>query len=234
MTSCTAQLVDLTPNPAIITVLVIDDHRSFAELLGGALNTVSGMRCVGIATTAEMGIRRAIELQPAVIVVDIEMPGRDGLWATRQLREAAPDSVVAVVTAYASPDWVAKAARAGASAFISKGGSLTSVIDILSRARVGPMLVAPDEPSSGPHPDRHAVSTAAPTLTRRELEVLTYLGRGMQNETIARVVGVTVHTCRGYMKSLHSKLGVSTQLEAVVKAQGLGLIRIAGDHRVGH
>lgn len=229
MTASAVPLIDMSQSGAEITVLVIDDHQSFAELLAGALDTVAGMRCVGVATTAEMGIRVAVELRPSVVVVDIQMPGQDGLWATRRLREVAPDSVVAVVTAYNSPEWISRAAHAGASAFISKDGSLTSVIDILSRARVGQMLVAPVRSTVGRRVDGHEPIPGAPRLSRRELEVLTYLGRGMQNDTIARVVGVSVNTCRGYMKSLHSKLGVSTQLEAVVKAQRLGIIGVAGD-----
>src|SRR3954452_16195695 len=102
------------------TVLIVDDHRSFADLLEAALGSVEGLRCLGTASTAEEGIRRVGELQPSVVVMDIQMPGTDGLAATRELRRASPATAVAVVTAHQVGEWVARAARAGASAFIPK------------------------------------------------------------------------------------------------------------------
>ena len=210
------------------TILIIDDHRSFAELLAAALDTVPGMSCVGIATTAAAGITRAAELEPAVVVTDIHMPTQDGLYATRRIREASPKSLIAVVTAYTEPEWISRAAQAGACAFIPKGGSLSEMIDVLSRIRAGQMLVAPSTFNVAPERNRHAAAATVSPLTNRELEVLKYLGQGVQTEGIGRILGVSVHTCRGYMKALHSKLGVTTQLEAVIKAQTLGIIGVPG------
>ncbi|MGY1594192.1 response regulator transcription factor [Geodermatophilus sp. SYSU D00708] len=206
-------------------VLVVDDHRTFAELLCGALE-VAGMEVLGTAHSAAEAIAVARDTQPDIVVMDIEMPRQDGLSATRRVREVAPGAVVAVVTAHRDPDWVVRATQAGASAFIPKDGSLAEMIDVLSRVRPGQMLVAPStftvSSAAGSRPV--PVNEERPRLTRREQEVLDCLGRGMQVKAIARVLGITLETCRGYVKSLHVKLGVRSQLEAVVKAQQLGLL----------
>jgi DNA-binding NarL/FixJ family response regulator len=224
----TSQLSDYTDTDTfgvgIATVLVVDDHRSFADLLSAALNSVEGMKCVGTAATASEGIARAAELRPTIVIMDIQMPRQDGLMATRKIREVAPDTVIAVVTAYRDPAWISRAAQAGASAFIPKNGSLVEMIDVLRRVRQGQMLVAPSAFKGGASLTPQPLAEAKPLLTQRELEVLTYLGQGMATQGIARVLGITLHTCRGYMKSLHCKLGVSTQLEVVIKAKSLGLI----------
>jgi DNA-binding NarL/FixJ family response regulator len=211
-------------------VLVVDDHRTFADLLSGALAS-AGMDVLGTANSAAQAVAMAEELQPDIVVMDIEMPRQDGLAATRRLREVAPGTVVAVVTAHRDPDWVVRASQAGACAFIPKDGSLAEMIDVLSRVRAGQMLVAPSTFSAAPTSGvRPATGEPRPQLTRREQEVLDCLGRGMQAKAIARVLGITVETCRGYVKSLHAKLGVRSQLEAVVKAQQLGLLSGADEH----
>ena len=229
MTSQLSVFADTDPyGLPIATVLVVDDHRSFADLLSAALNSVEGMQCVGTAATASEGISRAAELTPSIVIMDIQMPRQDGLMATRKIREVSPDSVIAVVTAYRDPAWISRAAQAGASAFIPKNGSLVEMIDVLRRVRQGQMLVAPSAFKGAPSLTPHPLTEAKPILTQREHEVLTYLGQGMSTQSIARVLGITLHTCRGYMKSLHNKLGVSTQLEVVIKAKSLGLIDSPG------
>lgn len=205
-------------------VLVVDDHRTFAELLSGAL-AMAGMTSLGTAHSAAEAVAMAAELRPDIVVMDIQMPGQDGLTATRRIRDLVPDAVVAVVTAHRDPDWVVRAAQAGASAFIPKDGSLQEMIEVLTRARAGQMLVAPSTfAGTRAATVPPATAPAHPPLTRREQEVLDCLGRGMQVKAIARVLGITLETCRGYVKSLHAKLGVRSQLEAVIKAQQLQLI----------
>src|SRR3954453_16077754 len=185
----------------VLRVLVVDDHRTFAELLAGAL-TASGMEVVGTAHTAAQAEAMVVQLRPDIVVMDIEMPGQDGLAATRRIREVAPGTVVAVLTAHRDPEWVVRAAQAGACAFIPKDGSLADMMDALGRVRAGQMLVAPSifaNPVTSSHPARGAVPR--PTLTRRERDVLDCLGKGMQLDClgkgmqvkeIARVLGITL------------------------------------------
>jgi DNA-binding NarL/FixJ family response regulator len=228
--SVPATRFEARPAPAARRVLVVDDHRAFAEMLSHALES-GGMEVVGTAHSAAQAVSLAAETQPDVVVLDIQMPGReDGLSAARRLRHVAPGAVIAVVTAHRDPKWVVAAAQAGASAFIPKDGSLAEMIDVLGRARAGQMLVAPSAFSAAPTAGTRPAQPDAPRprLTRREQDVLDCLGSGMHVKAIARVLGITVETCRGYVKSLHVKLGARSQLEAVVKAQQLGLLATAG------
>lgn len=209
-------------------ILIVDDHRAFGDLLSFALSTQPGLRCVGTATSAAEGVAMAVDLRPDVIVMDIEMPRQDGLAATRRIREVAPDTVVVVVSAHRDPQWVVRAAQAGASAFVPKDGSLEEMLDVVRRVRPGSMLVAPSAfAGSATAAQTAGTAEAVPALTQREREVLCCLGRGLPPKAIARVLGISVHTCRGYVKTLHAKLGVRSQLEAVVKAQRLGLLEPA-------
>jgi DNA-binding NarL/FixJ family response regulator len=211
-------------------VLVVDDHRSFADMLAWALDG-AGMTAVGTATTAADAVAMAAELRPDIVVMDIQMPLEDGLSATRRIREVAPDAIVAIVTAYRESDWVTRAAQAGASAFIPKDGSLAEMLDILSHVRAGHLLVAPSVFAGG-QPESSTpsnVQEASPELTRREQQVLDCLGQGMQVKAIARALDIAQETCRGYIKSLHHKLGARSQLQAVVRAQHLGLLEPVHD-----
>ena len=132
----TAEL-DRSPVLHSASVLVVDDHRTFAELLSGAL-VAAGMTSLGTAGSAAEAVAMAADLHPDIVVMDIQMPREDGLSATRRIREVAPDAVIAVVTAHRDPDWVVRAAQAGASAFIPKNGSLAEMLDVLGRVRAGP------------------------------------------------------------------------------------------------
>ena len=128
---------------AEVRVLIIDDNPLFTDLLSSALSTVDGIECVGAASSAAEGLQRVAELRPSLVVMDIMMPGLDGLTATRQLQQLSPGTAVAVVSAYCEGEWIARAADAGASAYIPKGGSLSEMVEVLRAARPGSMTVAP-------------------------------------------------------------------------------------------
>nr|WP_294693742.1 response regulator transcription factor [uncultured Friedmanniella sp.] len=212
-----------TKDNAEVTVLVVDDHQCFSDLLSSALASVTGFRCVGTASSAAEGIEMARQLKPSVVMMDIQMPGTDGLVATRAIREASPGTAVAVVTAHQDGDWVARAAGAGASAFIPKDGSFEEMVDMLRAVRPGRMHVAPSVLRTLPAAAR--TETSVPyDLTARELEVLGYIGHGLQAKSVAKVMGISVHTCRGYIKAVYSKLHVSSRIEAVNRARELQLL----------
>jgi DNA-binding NarL/FixJ family response regulator len=215
----------------VLRILVVDDHRSFAELLSLALAGEPDLACVGIAASGSEAIALARDLTPDIVIMDIEMPRQDGLAATRRLREVVPDAVIVVVTAHRDAQWVVRASQAGASAFVPKNGSLPELLDVVRRARPGGMLVAPSAFADSPSTEFSALSAAAdlPALTQREHDVLVWLGRGMAPKAIAKVLGISLNTCRGYVKSVLAKLGVNSQLEAVIKAQHLGLIEVADE-----
>ena len=209
---------------AATTVLIVDDHHAFADLLALALGNESDFTIVGSAATAAAGVQLAAQTRPAMVVMDIHLGAQDGLEATRRIRDLLPEAVVVVVSAHCDASWVAKAASAGANAFIPKSGSLTEMLSILRRARRnGSMLVAPSLFRQAASFAPEAPEPADP-LTVRERDVLTLMGKGIPPVQIARVLNISVHTCRGYVKSIHGKLGARSQLEAVVKAQQRGLI----------
>jgi DNA-binding NarL/FixJ family response regulator len=209
--------------PGETTVLIVDDHRIFADLLSATLETVPGIRCVGTAASAVEGIQRAAELSPSVVVMDIQMPGTDGLVATRRLRAASPETAVAVVTVHQEGEWLARAAQAGASAFIPKAGSLAELITMLKEAKPGPMRVAASltrTRSVTPTPG-HGFDEE---LTTGELETLGYIGCGLPAKSIAKVMGISIHTCHSHIKGLYAKLQVSSRIEAVNRARQLHLL----------
>jgi DNA-binding NarL/FixJ family response regulator len=214
-----------TPGSVVRRVLIVDDHQTFSELLSFALTTQPDLECVGTADNGAKAIAMASELQPDIVVLDIEMPQMGGLLAARRIREVAPAAVIAVVTAHRDPEWMVRATQAGAAAFVPKNGSLAEMLDVLRRARPGGMLVAPSAFALGAAATATA-SRALPALTQRERDVLACLGKGMAPKAIARVLGISLNTCRGYVKTLLAKMEVNSQLEAVVKAQELGLIDI--------
>lgn len=148
-----------------VQVLIVDDNPSFAELLASALDAVEGIECLGTASSAAEGVQRVAELAPSVVVMDIMMPGLDGLAATTRLRELSPNTAIAVVSAHSQGEWIARAEDAGASAYIPKGGSLVELIEVLTAARPGSLVVAPSLEAAWWSWERPA---AEPTTTTAE------------------------------------------------------------------
>ena len=159
--------------------------------------------------------------------MDVHLPDRDGICTTAELVRSHPDLKVLILTAHASLADIERAASAGASGFLAKDGSLIEVLEGLRTARRG-SLILPD----GLLARLSAVGESERTvsqwhLTPRELEVLRLLGEGRDPRGIAKELGVSLNTCRGYVKGILAKLGVHSQLEAVVIASQAGLIRLA-------
>jgi DNA-binding NarL/FixJ family response regulator len=209
-----------------IRVLIVDDHRTFAEMLALALGAEADFECVGTAGSSLAAVELAGRLRPDMIVMDIQLGPDSGLNAARTIRATLPDSILVVVSAHDGPEWVVRAARAGANAFVPKTGSLPQMLSTLRRARPGSTLVAPSLFGLLPRTAPDAAD-APEKLTARELEVLGLMGQGMAPDAIAHLLNISVNTCRSYVKTIHARLGVRSQLEAVVEAHRLGLIEVA-------
>jgi DNA-binding NarL/FixJ family response regulator len=209
-------------------VLIVDDHQTFAELLAFALGSQPDFDCAGFAATGAAAVDLAVKESPDMVVMDIALGRESGLDVTRRIRAAAPSTTVVIVSAHRDPEWVIRAAQAGASAFVPKSGSLEEMLTVLREVRQGSMLVSASmfgEPAGPPNP----ADPGAASLTVREAEVLTLMGKGLAPAAIAKILGIRLNTCRGYVKAIHLKLGVRSQLEAVVKAQRLGIIEAHND-----
>ncbi|GGN37528.1 DNA-binding NarL/FixJ family response regulator [Actinoplanes campanulatus] len=212
-----------------ITVLVVDGHQTFAELLGHALAGQPDLRWVGHARTGAEAISLAAELRPDVIVLDPELSDADGIAIAELIRVRQPDSRVVILTASEEQSLVRRATTAGAAGFLSKNGALGDVLNALRTAHRGSMTVSTDilarllrstTPATAP---RGGVANGG--LTVRENEVLQLMAAGLDARTVARRLGISVHTCRGYQKAVLAKLGAHSQLEAVAIATRRGLVR---------
>jgi DNA-binding NarL/FixJ family response regulator len=177
------------------TILIVDDNRDFAELLATVLDLADGLRCVGIAATAAEGIRLASVLKPEMVIMDLQMPGEDGLCATREIRQAMPETLVAVLSAHGTAEWVALAADAGAHAFLVKDGRLPEMVAALRRVHSGSAPRVPE-----------VSREARPAPSRREQEVVSPGSPESGPRDPVRDPETSGHQSRDLAKSLQSRL----------------------------
>jgi len=207
----------------VMTVLVVDDHQTFADLLEFALEGEPDFSCVGAAHSVAAALVQVELLRPDLIVMDVQLGDGDGVEATALITARDPHARVVVLTAHADASLMRRAADAGACCLLRKDGSLPDLLNALRRARRGGFVVHPNLlmalVSGGLDRDCNI-----PALSRREGEVLQMLALGMDARAIGVQLGISVNTCRGYVKSLLLKLNAHTQLEAVAVANRNGLI----------
>ncbi len=204
------------------TILIVDDHRAFADALAISLRGLPDMAVVGTATTAESAVAEAARLRPDLIVLDIRLGADDGLSVARRIRTAMPAILIVAVSAWDDWAWVARAASAGVNGYAPKSGSLRELLLVLRSVRSESFLAAP---SLRQHPSGTAADDAVVArLTARESEVLALLDNGVSPAQIARILNISVNTCRGHVKAIYAKLGVGSQLEALATARRYGLV----------
>jgi DNA-binding NarL/FixJ family response regulator len=207
-------------------VLVVDDHKTFTDLVLVALDGEPDLVCVGAAHHAAAARTLTAQLEPDVVLMDVNLKAEDGLELTAELLAARPELRVVVLTAHSDAKVMRRAAKVGACALLPKDGSLPELLDAIRHARPGGFQVHPTllhalvtEQLAEP-----AESGRPPALTPQEKRVLDLLAEGRDVRDISRQLGISVHTCRGYVKALLAKLDAHSQLEAVVVARTRGLI----------
>lgn len=212
-----------------IRVLVVDGHRTFAELLGLAVGRQPDLQYVGHAATGADALRLVDELHPDVVLMDADLPDADGIVTTERLRAGHPRTRVVVLTTSTEPALVGRAATAGVSGVLAKNGALGDVLNAVHTAHGGGMtvsshLLAGLLRSTAEGAGRPGDGRPAGGLTVREHEVLRLMGVGLDVGSIARRLGISVHTCRDHTRSVLAKLHAHSRLEAVAVATRRGLI----------
>ena len=207
-------------------VLVVDDHRIVAEAIAMAINAQPDMECVGTAGSAAEARRLAAALSPDTVLTDVRLPDGDGLEVAADIRAGRPEVRILAVTAHTDANVLARAASIGVCGFLPKEAGVAEVIRAVRTSRDGGMVV--DGATLSSVLDRmrqqNVQQAARSPLTPREEEVLSAMGAGLDPQTIATRLNMSLNTCRGHVKSILAKLGAHSQLEAVVVAVRRGLL----------
>ena len=212
---------------ARIRILVADDHPMLREGLVAVLGTQPDFEVVGEASDGSETVRLAAMLEPDVILLDLEMPGVDGVAALEGLREAGSKSRAIVFTAYDTDQRILGALRAGARGYLLKGASRTEIFDAVRTVHAGGSLLEPGVTTRLLDHVRDDREQREP-LTPRELEVLLLISEGLHNSEIAGRLFVTERTVKFHVSSILAKLGADNRTEAVALATRRGLIRMPG------
>jgi two-component system, NarL family, response regulator LiaR len=208
-----------------IRVLIVDDHAVVREGLRAFLQTQDGIEVAGEAADGNEAVEAATRLRPDVILMDLVMPGLDGVGAMRALRERVPEARVIVLTSFLDEDKLLPAIRAGAAGYLLKNAEPKALVRAVEAAHAGEALLDPVVAA-------RLVETLAADggvdpidrLTPREHEVLVLIGRGFPNKRIAQELGLAEKTVKTHVGHVLAKLGVTDRTQAAVLAVRAGLV----------
>ncbi len=214
-----------------IRVLIADDHPVFRYGLRALLAAEPTTEVVGEATTGEDAIRLAAALLPDVILMDINMPGVNGIEATQRLVHTTPTIAVLVLTMFEDDDSVFAAMRAGARGYLLKGTEGEETIRAINVVASGEAIFSPIIAQrlmhyfgeNRPAHKRHTTNVEFPELTERERAVLALIAQGYSNPAIAEKLVLSTKTVRNYVSNIFGKLQVVSRAEAIIQARNAGM-----------
>jgi DNA-binding NarL/FixJ family response regulator len=216
-----------------IRIVIADDHPVFRFGLRALLNAMPDTEVVGEVTTGDEALALAVTLQPDVILMDINMPGVNGIDATRRIREAHPEIRILMVTML-EDDSVFAAMRAGARGYVVKGAEPGEILRAIRAVADGEAIFSPGVAerlihyfAAPPAVTRDTAQPAAalvfPELTEREREVLALIAQGLTNSAIADRLILSPKTVRNYITEIFGKLQVADRAQAIIRARNAGL-----------
>ncbi|MFY1649436.1 response regulator [Solwaraspora sp. WMMB762] len=214
---------------ARIRVVLADDHAAIRAGLRLMLEQAADIAVVGEAADGTVAIRQAGALRPDVVVMDIRMPGTDGIAATRAITSAGVADVL-VLTSFDIDEYLFGALRAGAAGFLLKSVEPVALVDAVRRVAAGDGVIAPEVTRrlltafvSAAVPEVSSTRPSFDALTSRERDVLAALGRGLSNADIAASLAITEATAKTHVSRVLAKLGCASRVQAAILVKEAGL-----------
>jgi DNA-binding NarL/FixJ family response regulator len=203
-----------------IKVLVVDDHFVVRMGLIGVVNFEADMEVVGEAADGAQAVAMFAKCRPDLVLMDLRMPFRDGIWATAEIRSKHPEARILMLTTFDGDTDIHRAVTAGAQGYVLKNSTRGALIPALRAVAAGQRWI-PQEIAT-----RLAERNIFEELTAREIQVLEQMAKGLANKEIGDVLKITEHTVKGHLKNILGKLLVADRTEAVTKAIQRGIIRL--------
>ncbi len=205
--------------PKIKTVVIVEDDLLLQRHLIEIIKVAEDITCLGAVSSAEEAELKIPSLQPDVVLMDINLPGKSGIDCIRGLKKRLPNLEVVMLTAYEEEDNIFRALKEGASGYIIKSGNSNNILEAIRDVFAG------ESPFSGPIARKMAMyfreeretEDERETLSPRETEVLKLLAAGYIHKEVADQLGLTVHTVRTYVRRICFKLHVRSKVEAIIK-----------------
>jgi DNA-binding NarL/FixJ family response regulator len=208
-------------------LLIADDHAFYREGIRTMLRGLPDMEVIGEAANGEETVARATALQPDVILMDIKMPGTNGIEATRRILQASPHIKILVVTMFEDDDSVFAAMRAGARGYLLKDAGQDELVRAVQAVYRGEAIFSPNIAKRMIHYfaalPQSAAAIAFPDLTEREREILHLIAQGESNAAIAHRLTLSLKTVQNHVSNIFSKLQVADRAQAIVRARDAGL-----------
>jgi DNA-binding NarL/FixJ family response regulator len=206
-------------NKMTINVSIVEDNDNFRGTLARVLNRAEGFRCVSEYGTAEDALKALPQIRPDVILMDINLPGMNGVECVRQVKQILPDTQVMMLTVYEDTDNIFEALAAGASGYLLKRTSRKELLDAIQEVHRGgsPMTTHIARKVVSSFQQASPAAQATENLSPREQEVLNCLAQGFLYKEIAEKLGISYETVHTYIRRIYEKLQVRTRTEAVAK-----------------
>ena len=203
-----------------VRVLIADDHVFLRMGLATLFENTPGFAIAGEADDGEQAVRQTLRLKPDIVIMDLSMPVKDGIEATREIKSAAPETKILVLTTFATSDSISDVLAAGANGVILKNSPRDQLLASLQQVLAGKEVLADDV--------RALLRNDPPiaALSSRQREILDMIGRGLSNRDMANILGISVTVVKEHITSLYAKLGAANRTEAVAIALRKHLLKI--------